>query len=160
MWQLAYRVGFAAARRWWQFRRPNHEGALVAIYVGRAILLVRSSYRRAWNFPGGGVQADETPMSAAKRELLEEIGLEVPALRFRCRLSGLYDGRRDRVYIFELDLDRLPRLRLDYREIIETRLVPISEWREMNLTEPVAAYLQATSEMHTPNSRVNNADLE
>jgi 8-oxo-dGTP diphosphatase len=43
VWRIALRLGFRFARAWWYLRRPRHEGALVAIYVGRALLLVKSS---------------------------------------------------------------------------------------------------------------------
>jgi hypothetical protein len=74
-WQTAYRLGFPLARIWWRLRRQRHEGALVAVHVGPALLLVRSSYRIAWNFPGGTIRRGETPEMAARRELVEEIGL-------------------------------------------------------------------------------------
>jgi 8-oxo-dGTP diphosphatase len=45
----------------------RHERALVAVYVGSALLLVRSSYRRAWNLPGGSVRRGETPEATAAR---------------------------------------------------------------------------------------------
>src|SRR5205807_1544958 len=56
-WRTAYRVGFPLARIWWRLRHQQHEGALVAVYVGQALLLVRSSYRIEWNFPGGADRA-------------------------------------------------------------------------------------------------------
>jgi hypothetical protein len=37
-WQTAFRVGFPLARLWWRLRRRPHAGALVAIYVGQALL--------------------------------------------------------------------------------------------------------------------------
>ena len=140
-WQTAYRLGFPLARIWWRLRRQRHEGALVAVHVGPALLLVRSSYRIAWNFPGGTIRRGETPEMAARRELAEEIGL------VGCRLlpagidSGIWDGRIDRVHFFELRLEQLPELRLDNREIIGARLVPAAEVRGMALTGPVTAYL-------------------
>jgi len=50
----------------------------VAVYVGPALLLVGSSYRIEWNFPGGTVRRGETPEVAARRELSEEIGRTLP----------------------------------------------------------------------------------
>lgn len=142
-YQTAYRLGFPLARVWWRIRRPSHQGALAAVHVGPALLLLRSSYRSAWNFPGGSVRPDETPEEAVRRELVEEIGLRpaVP-LREAGEVSGDWNGLRDRVFFFALDLPSLPALRLDNREIIEARLIPLEELGTVELTGPVAAYVR------------------
>ena len=116
----------------------------MAVFVGRALLLVRSSYRIEWNFPGGSVRRGEAPEVAAQRELAEEIGLAAYPLIPAGDACGIWDGRRDHVHFFELRLDRLPELLLDNREIISARLILPGEWRGMALTGPVAAYLGRT----------------
>ena len=141
VWRMAFRLGFPLARLWWRLSRPNHVGALVAVYVGADLLLVRSSYRTEWNLPGGGVGSAETPKAAARRELAEEIGLAAPALVEAGVVSGIWDGRRDRVHVFELRLGRLPALQLDNREIVEARLMSPTELDSVALTGAVAAYL-------------------
>lgn len=141
IWRLALRVGFRLARAWWHLRRPNHEGALVAIYVGPELLLVKSSYRAEWGLPGGSIHPGETPAAAAQRELEEEIGFSSPPLIAKGSVSGLWDGRRDRVHFFELRLDHLPELRLDHREIIAARLASPEELKGIELTAAVSAYL-------------------
>jgi 8-oxo-dGTP diphosphatase len=143
-WQTAYRLGFPLARIWWRLRRQRHEGALVTVHVGSALLLVRSSYLIAWNFPGGTIRRGETPEMAARRELAEEIGLAGYRLLPAGTDRGIWDGRIDRVHFFELRLEQLPELRLDNREIIGARLVPAAELRGMALTGPVIAYLGRT----------------
>ncbi|GAA4935936.1 hypothetical protein GCM10023224_15920 [Streptomonospora halophila] len=47
-----------------------HDGA------GR-LLLVDPSYKPDWDLPGGMVEANEPPADAARRELREELGLEI-----------------------------------------------------------------------------------
>ena len=141
VWRMALRLGFRFARAWWHLRRPRHEGALVAIYVGRALLLVKSSYRAEWNFPGGSVHPGETPDAAAQREMEEEIGLSSFTLLPAGSASGIWDGRRDQVHFFELHLDYMPELRLDNREIIATHLASPEELPGIALTNAVTAYL-------------------
>jgi 8-oxo-dGTP diphosphatase len=141
VWRLALRVGFQLARVWWHLRRPRHEGALVALYVGTSLLLVKSSYRDEWNFPGGSVHPGETPVAAAQREMEEEIGYSPQSFIPAGGASGIWDGRRDQVHFFELRLDRLPELRLDNREIVAARLVAPEELHGIALTPAVTAYL-------------------
>ncbi|RKE37501.1 NUDIX domain-containing protein [Paraburkholderia sp. BL23I1N1] len=142
VWRMALRLGFRLARAWWHLRRPRHEGALVAIYVGRALLLVKSSYRAEWNFPGGSVHPGETPDAAAQREMEEEIGLSSHTLLPVGSACGIWDGRRDRVHFFELHLDCIPELRLDNREIVAAHLASPEELHGIALTGAVAAYLR------------------
>lgn len=43
---------------------------------GRA-LIVEPTYKPYWELPGGAVEADESPMMAARREIKEELGLAI-----------------------------------------------------------------------------------
>jgi 8-oxo-dGTP diphosphatase len=45
-----------------------------------ALLLVRHSYRRWWGFPGGLLKRGEDVAAGARREALEEVGLEIKLL--------------------------------------------------------------------------------
>jgi len=57
-----------------------HVGALCVIErADGALLLLRQSYRRqeAWGFPGGLLKKGEQPADAVRREVREELGVEV-----------------------------------------------------------------------------------
>lgn len=41
------------------------------------MLLIRHVYRRRWGIPGGLLQRHETAADAARREVLEEVGLDI-----------------------------------------------------------------------------------
>ncbi len=68
------------ARRWIVRRlTPGHTVGAVC-FVERSdgrLLLVRLSYRERWGAPGGLCKRGEVPADAARRETLEEVGIDV-----------------------------------------------------------------------------------
>jgi 8-oxo-dGTP diphosphatase len=42
------------------------------------VLLVDPVYKEPWDLPGGAVEAEESPHTACRREVLEELGLDRP----------------------------------------------------------------------------------
>ena len=123
--RAGYWLAFRLLLTWWFIRRPRHRGALVAVWVGDRVLVLRQSYRVHLNLPGGGVQRGETARHAAMRELREEVGLILPETLLEIAWEGeaLWDFRRDHVTIFEVHLDSMPTLRPDGREVVEARLI-------------------------------------
>lgn len=76
-------AGHRLRRRWWRLRRPRTFGVKVLLHhpedPGR-ILAVRHSYvdRERWALPGGRYRPSrESPETAARREVGEELGLAI-----------------------------------------------------------------------------------
>ncbi len=63
-----------------------------------AILLIRHSYRSRWGVPGGLLNRREDPAVAARREVREEVGLEVDLLGEPVVVVDAVPQRVDLVY--------------------------------------------------------------
>ena|SRR5271157_2115885 len=66
-------------------------------------LAVRGISKSKWNFPGGKLDAGETPRHGNDREVLEETGLTISEAHYHGRLLFTYKGRPERdwyVHIF------------------------------------------------------------
>lgn len=61
-----------------------------AVISSEEILLVREASDGAWTLPGGWADVGESPKVAVEREVLEETGLVIQAMR----LVGVYDANR------------------------------------------------------------------
>lgn len=62
---------------------------LVPFFDNKILVLKRKN--GYWEFPGGGIEWGESPENAAKREALEEIGLEIENLRLIGVTSATYE---------------------------------------------------------------------
>ncbi|MGO9857336.1 MAG: NUDIX domain-containing protein [Acidimicrobiales bacterium] len=57
-------------------------GCLFCDNLGR-VLLVKPVYKDPWEIPGGGVEADESPLAACIREVREELDFDLRDARLR-----------------------------------------------------------------------------
>ncbi|MDW5324967.1 NUDIX hydrolase [Plantactinospora sp. KLBMP9567] len=93
-----------------------------------ALLLLKPTYKADWHLPGGIMGADESPIDAARREVREEIGLDIEVGRL---LSVDYKtATTDRPagvqFLFDggiLTAAQLGAMRIDASEIGAFRLV-------------------------------------
>ncbi|MFC4455624.1 CoA pyrophosphatase [Deinococcus sonorensis] len=135
-----------------EFRRAAVLVGLTREPDPRVLLTVRSSdlptHQGQISFPGGSLEAGETPQQAALREAWEEVGLEPQLVRVLGELDDVFTPYRFHVTPV---LARLPAdLRLsptaEVAEILLPRLselrriVPRSEERISPLNQPVTVY--------------------
>ncbi|MDT5028081.1 MAG: hypothetical protein QOE61_4507 [Micromonosporaceae bacterium] len=57
--------------------RKRMAAAVLLRDADERVLLVEPVYKDDWEIPGGGVDADESPLAAAVREMKEELGMSV-----------------------------------------------------------------------------------
>lgn len=87
------------------------------------ILLLKRSDLPVWVMPGGGIEEGEEPREAAKREVLEEVGLQVEL----SRLASVYLPKNrlsSKTYIFEGFSEEMPMVGCEAKE---AKYFPIGE---------------------------------
>jgi 8-oxo-dGTP pyrophosphatase MutT (NUDIX family) len=115
--RLGYRVAFRGLQMRWAIQRPVTSGVKCVITHGDRVLLVRHTYGlRAWDLPGGGSRRGEDPVTTARREMEEELGLGDAGWYTHGRLRGTIYRRRDEINVVRADLSS-PALRVDPVEI-------------------------------------------
>lgn len=77
-----------------QFDSPPNAASVALLHKGKVLLIQRAKapWDGAWSLPGGRLEPGETAEECAARELKEELGLTVYALRPLARLQ-LGDGK-------------------------------------------------------------------
>lgn len=113
--RLAYRV-----RNWFRRTfRPQLRGVcVIATNPDGAALLVRHSYGSGdWCLPGGGCGAREDPAAAARREMHEELGIELAGLDLLFATGETLSGAPHTAFVFVAAV--VGDIRPDGREIVE-----------------------------------------
>ena len=101
---------------------PAHLGANAIITCQGKLLLERRRDSDTWGLVGGGVKKTETELQAIVRETREELGLRIPAERFRKlavygepgRIAAYRDGSiwRMVIVVFGLDFPEMPQMKI------------------------------------------------
>ncbi|MET7313551.1 NUDIX domain-containing protein [Streptomyces sp. NPDC005134] len=117
---------------------PKHiagAGAVIHDAAGR-ILLVQPSYRTdTWEIPGGGLDTGEDPLQAVRREVKEELGIDLTPGRLLAVdwVAEQADGRPPLVnYLFDGGLitqaEARTRIHLDPEELTAWQLTTPEQW--------------------------------
>jgi len=124
----------------------SNVGIVVFNSRGEVLQGERLEFAGAWQFPQGGIDEGEAPLTAAKRELYEEVGIgdailvyEYPewlyydfpdAIKAKFQLAGKkqYQGQKQRWFLFFWDHPAsMCQLDIDQPEFRQVRFVPIHQ---------------------------------
>ena len=122
--------------------RPAHLGINAIITCKGRILLEKRRDSDTWGLVGGGVKKSETELQAMVREIYEELGLRIPAEKFRKlavygepgRIAAYQDGSiwRMVIVVYGYEFPREPVLRLS-RESRELRFFTAEEVKKLQI---------------------------
>ncbi len=103
----------------------NAEGKIL---VGKHSMSQRKPYPGYWDFPGGKLEDGETPEECIKREVLEELGVQVTELK----LLGVY--HHDKVRRYPQCTSDIPGLAVCYECSVVGNLAP-TEQKEVHFAD-------------------------
>jgi 8-oxo-dGTP pyrophosphatase MutT (NUDIX family) len=119
--RLAYRSAYVVLAVYRYAARPNLHGVKCVLTDDDSVLLVRHTYGpREWDLPGGGLRRNESPLSAARREMQEELGVEIDDWLAIGDVLAKVQNARSTMYCFRAELSQ-PELELDPGEIRAAR---------------------------------------
>lgn len=122
---------------YWRVVRPTTFGVKVMVRYKSEILLVKHSYDRSWNLPGGAYRPKrETPESASKREIFEELGIRLSKLRLIDSGVSVKEFKKDHIKIYLAVFSSKPDLTLGHE------LVAAQWFRQDRLPQQTASIVK------------------
>jgi len=145
-------AGFSPAEEAaWYARLPTMFAAAAALFTGSdgRVLLVKPNYREHWSLPGGILEHGEPPHEGCRREVEEELGLDItPGRLLVVGWAGPHGARPRPVVHFVFDggvlADDVP-IRLQEDELDDYRFVEpaaLDDYLPLIISTRVAAALR------------------
>ncbi len=95
-----------------------------------------------WEFPGGSVEKKETLKEAIRREIKEELGVEIEPIRFLGKFEDILDSLKINVHLF---LSRIKKGTPSAQECADFRFITLEELDRFPLApvdKKIASYLK------------------
>ena len=96
---------------------------------------ILESGRKCWIFPGGGVEFGKTLEEAIKREIKEELGMEIKVEKLIGFKEAIFPQYNYHTVIFFFLANPLGRLSIDDQKILEARYFDLREIGNLNLVD-------------------------
>jgi 8-oxo-dGTP pyrophosphatase MutT (NUDIX family) len=125
--RLAYRCAYGVLWVYRSVAKPALHGVKCVLVDSDRILLVQHTYgRRQWDFPGGGLKRNESPLSAARRETKEELGVDIDHWLAIGDVLSRFQRTNSTMHCFRAELHD-PQLTLDHGELLAARWFALDE---------------------------------
>ena len=118
-----------------------------------------SSLRRhsgQWALPGGRIEADESPVDAARREILEEVGLDLPSAALLGRLDDFLSRSEHLIAPFVFWADDSARLKANPQEVAAVYRVPLEHLERPGnpLRDPLLRFAVLGTTVYAPTAAI------
>jgi 8-oxo-dGTP diphosphatase len=142
--------------------RPVASVSVVTLDDERVLLVRRAKepYLGKWSFPGGSIEPGETAREAARREAMEETGIDVEVLEVADVIDSIFppaDGQPGHHYVI-IDFLAVPRpsggagpqrpMPVAATDVSAARWVPLEELDEYDLTPLARPVLERALRRH------------
>ncbi len=119
----------------------------VVVVTGSKVLVVRGWLGDdKWSMPGGGLHRNELPVDGAKRELLEETGIDLPAKKLN-QLGSLNQQTKGiisyKYYVFSIEVPKTLKITKQKSEIVDAAWIEINSLNVTNADTDVLQAIQA-----------------
>lgn len=99
--KFLYKAANFLRKIYWFVFRPKTFGVKCLIENEGKYLLIKTSYSgNYWTLPGGGVGFNESPESAAIREVREEVGIMLDSVSKITKYISAIEYKKDAIYCF------------------------------------------------------------
>jgi 8-oxo-dGTP pyrophosphatase MutT (NUDIX family) len=142
MISIFYKLIHSFLKIYWFILRPKTKGVICLILSGDELLLIRHTYgHSAWTLSGGGLKKNESKEEAVKREVKEELGLDITP-EYIGEFTHHPDYKIDTVSCFVARIEKIEP-KIDHLEIKDAKW-----WHIDNLPEDHSLSLQRVILMH------------
>ena len=122
--RVLLRVAHKVRHRYRKLSKQPIAGCTVVVtnFEGSILLLQHSYGPKVWALPGGGIERGETPEQAARREVREELRIDLDGLIDLGTIEEELSGSPHTAHLFEGVASTGPRP--DKREVVEAKFFP------------------------------------
>lgn len=103
---MIYQLSHPLVRIYWRVVRPKTFGSKGIILHKEKVMLTKNIPVDYWMLPGGMIDKNESPENCIKRELQEELNLNIKQIDYQLgKYTSNNEGKKDTIFVFVINLE-------------------------------------------------------